>query len=258
MLTIKRDEGRGTRDEESRIDLAPGVTARQVHFSEQKNAHLPKTRTPFSSSLAPRPSPLRVTGVTLIEMVIFIVIVGIAVTAVMTVYINVGRTGADPMVRIRSIELGQSMLEEILLKAYDNSTPVGGGCVQFSSGSRCSSGPSATAQSAAGFGSDGESRATFNDVDDYHDIAYCGANVSAADAACSASCQPLLDDAGNDISSSYAGYAVCIRVSFAGAEVNNTSPADVSVLGNDGKRIDVIVTDHLNSRYLLSAYRLNF
>ena len=197
-------------------------------------------------------------GVTLIEMVIFIVIVGIAVTAIMSVYINITRNSADPMVRIRSIELGQAMLEEILLKAYDHSTPLGGGCVQFGVDSRCSGGPSATAQSTAAFGSDGESRATFNDVDDYHNLAYCGANVSAADAACSSTCQPLLDDAGNDISAEYAGVAICIQVSFAGGELNNTSPADVSVLANDGKRIDVIVSDHLNSRYLLSAYRLNF
>ncbi len=248
----KRDEGRGTRDEKSHVALAPGVTAGQVRFGKQK------TRARFSSPLVPRPSSLRVTGVTLIEMVIFIVIVGIAVTAVMTVYINVGRTGADPLVRIRSLELGQSILEEILLKAYDNNAPLGGGCVQFSSGSRCSSGPSAAAQSATSFGSDGEARATFNDVDDYHDLAYCGANVSAADAVCSAACQPLLDDAGNDISANYAGYSVCIQVSFSGTEVNNTSPLGVSVLANDGKRIDVIVTDHLKSRYLLSAYRLNF
>ncbi len=197
-------------------------------------------------------------GVTLIEMVIFIVIVGIAVTAVMSVYISTTRTGADPMVRIRGIELGKSILEEILLKAYDNSTPLGGGCVQFSAGSRCTSGPSATAQSAAGFGSDGETRATFNDVDDYQNLAYCGANVSAADAACTRPCQPLLDEAGNDISAHYAGYAVCIRISFAGTEVNNTSPPGVSVLAHDAKRIDVIVTDHIKSRYLLSAYRLNF
>lgn len=204
-------------------------------------------------------APLKMTGVTLIEMVIFIVIVGIAVTALMSVYINVTRTSADPMIRIRGIELGKSMLEEILLKAYDNSTPLGGGCVQFNANSRCSSGPAATAQSAAGFGSDGsETRATFNDVDDYQNLAYCGANVSTADAACTSPCQPLVDDAGNDISADYAGYAVCVRISFAGTEVNNTSPLGVSVLANDAKRIDVIVTDHIKSRYLLSAYRLNF
>ncbi len=252
----KRDEGRGTRDEVAGSAGAVSCSGPVAHTWPVKTTCAEAIGVP--SSLVPRPSPLRVTGVTLIEMVIFIVIVGIAVTAIMTVYINAGRSSADPLVRIRAIELGQAVLEEIMLKAYDDSTPLGGGCVQFSSGSRCASGPSATAQSAAGFGSDGESRATFNDVDDYHDLAYCGDNVSAADSACSSACQPLLDDAGNDISADYAGFAVCIRVSFAGSEVNNTSPADVSVPDNDAKRIDVIVTDHLNSRYLLSAYRLNF
>lgn len=199
-------------------------------------------------------------GVTLIEMVVFIVIVGIAVTGVMATYINVTRHSADPMIKMRSIELGQSFLEEILLKAYDDNTPLGGGCVRFPSGSsRCASGGAASAQTVAAFGADGELRDTFDDVDDFHNLAYCGDNTTAADAACTNPCTDLIDNEGNDISAEYAGYTVCIRLSFAGTEVNSIAPGTgTNVLAEDGKRIDVIITDHLNSRIVLSAYRLNF
>ena len=74
-------------------------------------------------------------GVTLIEMVIFIAIVSVAFTGIIMVFINTGKHSADPLVKIRTIELGQSFLEEILLKKYDEAAPVTGGCVDFTS--RC-------------------------------------------------------------------------------------------------------------------------
>lgn len=204
-------------------------------------------------------------GISLIELVIFIVIISVALTGITLIYINATRYSADQMVRIRSIELAQSTLEEILLKAYDDSTPVGGGCVRFPSGSsRCPAGPNpnATSQTIAAFGNDaGENRATFDDVDDYHNLAYCGTGGTAA-AACTAACNPLLDESGNNIAANYTGFAVCIRLSFtggAGSEINNVAPGTGNdVLTEDAKRIDVIVTDPLGSRINLSAYRLNF
>ncbi len=193
-------------------------------------------------------------GVTLIEMIIFIVIITIAFTGIIMVFINTGRYSADPLIKIRSIELGQSFLEEILLKKYDENTPVSGGCVDFAS-SRCSSGISGQTTLQA----DGEIRGTFDDVDDYHNLEYCGDNVTAGDASCTGSCSSLVNESGNDISAEYAGYSVCIQVSFAGNELNNVVPGTATtVLANDAKRIDVIITDPLNSSMTFSTYKLNF
>ena len=50
-------------------------------------------------------------GISLIELVIFIVILSVALTGITLIYINTTRYSADPMVRIRSIELAQSTLE---------------------------------------------------------------------------------------------------------------------------------------------------
>lgn len=102
-------------------------------------------------------------------------------------------------------------------------------------------------------------RSTFNDVDDYENIAYCGTG-GTADAACTNACIPMVNESGNNIAALYRGYAVCIRVSFAGDELDTTPTGSTGtdVLTNDAKRIDVIVTDPLNSHISLSAYRLNF
>jgi len=197
-----------------------------------------------------------VTGVTLIEMVIFIAIIAVAFTGIMVVFINTGKYSADPLVKIRTIELGQSFLEEILLKKYDDNSPVNGGCVQYASNTRCSSGvtPTASLQADAG-----ENRGTYDDVDDYHNLEYCGANTIAGDPSCTNSCTTLVDESNTDISTEYSGYTVCIRVSFAGSELNSAAPGTgTSVSSNDAKRIDVIITDPLNSSMTFSTYKLNF
>lgn len=208
---------------------------------------------------------LNQTGISLIELVIFIVILSVALTSITLLYINTTRYSADPLIRIRSVELAQSTLEEILLKSYDHSTPVGGGCVRFPSGSsRCPvSNVAATSQTAATLAAEEGSanRTLFNDVDDYHNISYCGVG-GVADAACTDTCKTIVDESGNNIANEYGGFAICIRVSFAGGagtEINNVIAGTGSdVLAEDAKRIDVIVTDPLNSKIALSAYRLNF
>ena len=213
-------------------------------------------------------------GISLIELVIFIVILSVALTGITLLYINTTRYSADPMIRIRSIELAQSTLEEILLKAYDNKTPVGGGCVKFGANSLCAAPGNPTAatetngliaeEALPGIPDSSNIiiRASFNDVDDYHNLAYCGTG-GTPDTSCTNPCIPMVDESGNNIEAEYAGFAICIRVSFAGgdgtAEINTVTPGTgTDVPTNDAKRIDVIVTDPLNSKIALSAYRLNF
>lgn len=202
-------------------------------------------------------------GISLIELVIFIVIMSVALTGITLIYINTTRYSADPMVRIRSIELAQSTLDEILLKAYDEKTPTGGGCVTFATNTRCVAGNPTAQTEATGLGAEegATNRAIFDDVDDYHNLSYCGTG-GTADAVCTAACIDMVDESGNPINTEYSGYAICIRVNFAGGagtEINNVAPGTGNdVLSNDAKRIDVIVTDPLNSKISLSAYRLNY
>jgi MSHA pilin protein MshD len=57
-------------------------------------------------------------GFTLIELIIFIVVVGAGFAGILTVSTTVVRSSADPMLRKQSLAIAESLLEEILLKEY--------------------------------------------------------------------------------------------------------------------------------------------
>ena len=198
-------------------------------------------------------------GLSLIEAIIFILIISIGLTGIISVYLYTTSNSANTMLSLKTVELSQALMDEILSKSYDEKTPTGGGCVGSGANTACNS---STALSA--FGIDGvESRPNFNDVDDYHDIAYCGAGITTPAANCT-SCTNMLDGSGNDISANYSGYSVCIRVSFAGNEMNTvalgagTTYASFTVASNDAKRIDIFVRVPLDAALTFTAYKANF
>lgn len=79
-------------------------------------------------------------GFTLVELVIFIVIVSVGIAGILLVMNTVVASSADPMVRKQALALADSILEEILQKDYADPD-----------------------------GTSGETtRATFDDVDDYN------------------------------------------------------------------------------------------
>lgn len=81
-------------------------------------------------------------GVTLVELVISMVIISVALTGILIVINQAIRHSADPVVAHQTLAIAESYLEEILLLAYSdpNGTEIG------------------------------ESRATYDDVDDYNGL----------------------------------------------------------------------------------------
>ncbi len=61
-------------------------------------------------------------GFTLIELNIFIVVVSVALTGILSVMNTVVKSSADPMVRKQAMAIAESLLEEILLKDYAKPT----------------------------------------------------------------------------------------------------------------------------------------
>lgn len=57
-------------------------------------------------------------GMTLIELVMFIVIVSVGVAGILSVMNVVVKSSADPMVRKQAIAFADAVLEEVLAKAY--------------------------------------------------------------------------------------------------------------------------------------------
>ncbi|VUD56778.1 hypothetical protein TDB9533_02394 [Thalassocella blandensis] len=69
---------------------------------------------------------LRQNGVSLIETLVFIVVVSIALGAVVKVFSAAVENSVDPVVRTRALELAQAQLDEILSRKFDENTPSGG------------------------------------------------------------------------------------------------------------------------------------
>ncbi len=92
-------------------------------------------------------------GFSLIELVITIVVLGIALSALTgSIFSSVGRN-ADPLWQSKATQLSQAYLDEILSMRYQESSPLGGGSID-----RCDvEGPE------EGVGN----RSLFDDVDDY-------------------------------------------------------------------------------------------
>ncbi|MEQ1635756.1 MAG: type II secretion system protein [Methylococcales bacterium] len=89
----------------------------------------------------------RQAGITLIELIVALVIIAIALTGVLSVMNLTASHSADPLVQQQAINVAQAYLEEVLLQGY--SDPDGTNA--------------------------GETRATFDNVDDYHNLTNVGA-----------------------------------------------------------------------------------
>lgn len=93
-------------------------------------------------------------GVTLIELLVFIVVISLALLALVSVFRQATLTNADPLIQTRALELAQSQLDVIFGLKYDANTPTGGipACSSNGSSSVCNN----------------VTDSDMNDVDDYN------------------------------------------------------------------------------------------
>jgi MSHA pilin protein MshD len=153
-----------------------------------------------------RPGRRLETGVNLLELIVAIVVISIATTGVLLVYAQVVRHSADPMIQQQALAVAEAYLDEILAR------PVAD--------------PDGT--------NAGETRATFDNIADYHgtsDSPPLNQNGSA--------------DWNGDAQPDLPGYAVSVAVA---TEMINT----VSMT-----RVDVTVTYGTLVNFTLSGYRAN-
>ena len=99
-------------------------------------------------------------GLTLIELIIYIVVVLVGLAGVLTVFNTTVRGSADPVVRKQALALAEAMLEEVLAKDYQNAAG-GNNAATPVEGCTPNTAPSCRPNTPA-------DRANYNDVDDYH------------------------------------------------------------------------------------------
>lgn len=59
-------------------------------------------------------------GFSLLELILYMVIVGVALAGVLSTFQMAGRNSADPMLRKQALTVAEMMLEQILAKSYAN------------------------------------------------------------------------------------------------------------------------------------------
>jgi MSHA pilin protein MshD len=166
-------------------------------------------------------------GISLIELLVFIVVVGIAVTGVITVYSTNARASADPVVRKQVLAVAESLLEEVLGQPYTYCDPDDPTVETAASAADCAI-PEAPKPEA------GESRHSatqpFDNVNDYDGLAMTG-----------------ITDVAGDTVTGLDAYNATVSVTPAGAF--NGIPAGETLL------VTVTVTGPGNHSISLSGYR---
>jgi MSHA pilin protein MshD len=94
----------------------------------------------------------RLRGFTLVELIIFIVVVSAGLAGILSVMNTVVKSSADPMVRKQAAALADSILEEILLKPYCDPDTA----------------DTSTTPPTCGANTVEADRRTYDDVDDYN------------------------------------------------------------------------------------------
>jgi len=97
----------------------------------------------LNTRLRPGVSPRFLLGVSLIELLVFIVVVSIALLALVGVFNQAAVRNVDPLIKTRALELAQSQLDAIFALKYDANTPSGGvpACGSLSSSLTCNNTP---------------------------------------------------------------------------------------------------------------------
>ena len=175
-------------------------------------------------------------GFTLLELIVGIVLLALSYTVISQLMFPAVTRHADQMHQIRAAELGQSTLNEILTRAYDENSDHEDGSLRC--GDTANSAPDCTAigsfgpDTANGESADVDDREDWNDVDDYH-----GASIS-----------------GNTIDASYEGYQIDIDVCYDPDYDDTCDSSNRNIV----KRIRVTVTTPLGDKIVFASYRSNF
>lgn len=178
----------------------------------------------------------RQTGVSLVEVIIFIVLMGVGVAGLMQLMGGMMRNSADPMIQKQALSVAESLLEEVMLQPFTDCDPDAynvdtGACTHAEQPGPETIGasPQQTRYSTTN---------PFNNVNDYHNF-----SMPAPPGIHS------IENSGTPILG-LEQYSATVNVSNAGG--------DFGIGAGDALRIVVSVTDPLNQITTLTGYRFKY
>lgn len=192
---------------------------------------------------SPKPISLS-SGFTLIEIIIGIVVLSISLSIVIQLIAPTEQQSADQIHQIKAAELGQSMLDEILAKAFDEKSDKAGGrnrCDEDQDGSGTLESDELCTTILAR--EEANDRNLFDDVDDYNGYSGKASSINEA------------------LDGGYDSFKVAVRV-----EYDISDPSDVqglrlglSSVGTPlAKFVTVTITTPLGTEIEFSGYKANF
>lgn len=187
-------------------------------------------------------------GFTLVELIIGIVLFSVALVTVVSVIMPQTKKAIDPIWQVRSVTLAQSILSEMSSKAFDEVSITSAGWRACNNTSACSL--------SALLGADaGESRSTYDDIDDYHGLRLIGADISNSS---DASLTALTNDL-------FLGFEAQITVFYDDNmdginddDVNQDGTLDTGTLAGNRKLIQVSVFTPEGEEIPFASYRSNY
>lgn len=183
-----------------------------------------------SRPLTPPSSP-RQAGLSLIELIMFIVVVGIALAAVMSVFVQATKASTDPQLRRQALAIAESLLEEIELQPFSYCDPDSPQWGIATSPAGCGAQAEAIGPEA------GESRygaTLFDNVNDYHGFALNG-----------------IRDISNAAVPGLAGFSASVTVQPSGL-------GSIGITTGNALRITVTVTGPNQTSVSLQGYRTRY
>jgi MSHA pilin protein MshD len=182
------------------------------------------------------PAAVRQTGITLIELVIFMVIVGIAVAGILSsINFNIFHS-ADPVVKKQALAIAEALLEEIELMPFTICDPDDPNVTTATTAAGCTGGAYVEAMGPETIGGQVETRYAapfFDNVNDYN-------GFSMASGA-------IMDITNTNLGLD--GYAVAVTV---------VNKAINGIVADDSLLITVTVTGPLNTTVVLEGYRTRY
>ncbi|MFC4653410.1 prepilin-type N-terminal cleavage/methylation domain-containing protein [Rheinheimera marina] len=177
--------------------------------------------------------PVAAKGFTLLEIIIGIVVLGIALVVITGALGPLFKQSTDPWHQVRAAELGHSLLNEIMARSFDENSDRAAG--EYRCGDSgylaCSNFCNDTSVNQA----EAEDREFFDDVDDFNGLTLSGNDII---------------NSSTSLAELYSGYSATVVVSCAGTELGFAN--------EQLKKIKVTITTPTGQSIGFSAYRGNW
>ena len=190
-----------------------------------------------SASIPRMSAPLRrqrARGLTLIELLLFVVVVGIALSAMLQVFVTATAASTDPMIRRQQLAIAESLLREVELMPFTWCDPTDANVETATSATVSASGCASLVESSGPEAGQTRYGPTnfFNNVNDYAGFSMSG-----------------IRDVTNAAVAGLSGYSASVAVS--GVALDNITAADAL-------KITVTVTAPDNSTVSLQGWRTRY